>query len=216
MLLQNLTPENFAERLAQANLVAKADFDNKLTSLNRKITSSKTKHLVITNELKKLKIFDAIYFHGKSHFEDDSTQNWLVFQSMQKYFKTVITTDSNILSWKSKRLSDESTTSPTTSNKILNPSLNFVGTKARVKLNGDCLKQEKITFNYEKIVNIYIVYEIEKSIHIRSYLTIENCLFATVKLKKHNNNDDGLVIYKYSGDGMGFDRKGFFLKLRKM
>ena len=39
---------------------------------------------------------------------------------------------------------------PTTSNKILNPSLNFVGTKARVKFNGACLKQEKITFNHRK------------------------------------------------------------------
>ena len=50
-----LTAKNFAARLTQANLVTKADFDNKLTSLNRKITSNKTKHLIIENELKKLK-----------------------------------------------------------------------------------------------------------------------------------------------------------------
>ena len=31
-----LTVENFAARLAQANLVTKTDFDNKLSSLNRK------------------------------------------------------------------------------------------------------------------------------------------------------------------------------------
>ena len=40
--------------------------------------------------MKKLKAFDLIYFHGKSHFEDDGTQNWLAFQSIQKYFKTSI------------------------------------------------------------------------------------------------------------------------------
>ena len=45
---------------------------------------------------------------------------------------------------------------------MLNPSLNFVGTKSRVKFNGDRLKQERFTFNHGKIVNIYIVYEIEK------------------------------------------------------
>ena len=37
-----------------------------------------------------------------------------------------------ILLWKSKGLSDESIKPPTTSNKMLNPSLDFVGTKARI------------------------------------------------------------------------------------
>ena len=105
--------------------------------------SNKIKHLVIEKELKKLKTFDSMYFRGKNHFEDDGTQTWLVFQPIQKYFKTVSTTDSNILSWKSKGLSDESIKSPTTSNKLLDPSLDFVGTKAGVKFNGDCLKQQK-------------------------------------------------------------------------
>ena len=98
--------------------------------------------------------FDPIYSRGKSHFEDDGTQNYLVFQTVSRYFKTVCANDSNILSWKSKELSDESIKSPTPSNKMFNPSLNYVGTKARVKLHGDCLKQEKITFNHAKIVNI--------------------------------------------------------------
>ena len=38
-----LTAEYFAVRLKQANLVSKTDFDNKLISFNRKITSNKTK-----------------------------------------------------------------------------------------------------------------------------------------------------------------------------
>ena len=36
-------------RLAQANLVTKTDFDDKLSSLNRKITQNKTDHLLIQN-----------------------------------------------------------------------------------------------------------------------------------------------------------------------
>ena len=96
----------------------------------------------------------------KSHFEDDRTQNCLVFQTVYRYFKTVSANGSKILSWKSNKLSNESMKPPTTSNKMLNPSVDYVGTKARVKFNGDCLKQEKITFNHGKIVNIYIVYEI--------------------------------------------------------
>ena len=52
-----LTAENFAERLAQAKLVTKTDFDNKLSNLNQIIVSNKTKHLVIENELKKIEYF---------------------------------------------------------------------------------------------------------------------------------------------------------------
>ena len=69
------------------------------------------------------------------------------------------------------------------------------------------LKQEKITFNHGKIVNIYIVYEIEKSVNISSYLTIENYLFSAVTLTKPNDDVDQ---YKYSGYGIGFDRNGVF------
>ena len=201
-----LTAENFVARLAQADLVTKTDFDNKLTDLNRKIVSTKTKDLVIENKLKKLKTLDSSYFQGKSHFEDNGTQNWLVFQPMQKYFKLASDHASIILSWKSKGLSDERIKSPATPNNILNPSQDYVGTKARVKFSGDCLKQEKITFSRGKIVNIYIIYEIEKSVNISSYPTLENCLFGAVKLTKHIDVD----LYKYSGYGIGCDRKGFF------
>ena len=48
-------------------------------------------------------------------------------------------------------------------------SLDYVSTKVRVKFNGDCLKQEKITFNHGKIINIYIVYEIERSLNKKMF-----------------------------------------------
>ena len=60
---------------------------------------------------------------------------------MQRYFKTVSANNSNILSRKSKGLSDESIKPPATFNKMLHPSLDLVGTKATVKCNGDYLKQ---------------------------------------------------------------------------
>ena len=53
-----LAADVFNARLAQANLITKTDFDAKLSSLNRKITSNKTKHVLVENELKKLKEFD--------------------------------------------------------------------------------------------------------------------------------------------------------------
>ena len=73
-----LADDVFNARLAQANLITKTDFDTKLSSLNRKITTNKTKHLLVGNELKKLKTSDSSYFRGKSHFEEDGTQNYLV------------------------------------------------------------------------------------------------------------------------------------------
>ena len=74
-----LTVENFAARLAQANLITKTDFDTKLSSLNRKITSNETKDLLIENEMKKLKTLDLSYFIGKSHFDENGAQNYLIF-----------------------------------------------------------------------------------------------------------------------------------------
>ena len=42
-----LTAESFAARLKQTNLESKIEFDNKLISFNRKITSNKTKYLEV-------------------------------------------------------------------------------------------------------------------------------------------------------------------------
>ena len=89
---------------------------------------------------------------------------------------------------------------------MLNPLVDYVGIKIRVKFNGDCLKQVKITFNQIKIVKICIVYEIERSVNINSYPTLENCLFGAAKLTKHVDINQ----YKYSGYVIGFDRKGSY------
>ena len=60
--------------------MTKTDFDNSVSSLDSKITANKIKNKSIENEFKKLKTFDSSYFRGKSHFEEDGTQNYLVFQ----------------------------------------------------------------------------------------------------------------------------------------
>ena len=69
----------FEAGLAQENLITTIDFDAKLSSLKRKVTSNNLKYLLVENELKKLKIFDSSYFIGKSNFEEDGTQIYLVF-----------------------------------------------------------------------------------------------------------------------------------------
>ena len=49
-----VTAGDFTARLKQINLVTKTDFDNKLTSCNRQITSHKTKHLEVQKKLDSL------------------------------------------------------------------------------------------------------------------------------------------------------------------
>ena len=48
----------FIARLAKANLLTGKKFDIKLKRLNQKLNSNKTKHVLLENELQKLKAFD--------------------------------------------------------------------------------------------------------------------------------------------------------------
>ena len=197
----------FNSRLAQANLVTKTDFDAKLSSLNRKVTKNKTDHLLVQNEFKKLKIFYSGCFIGTSHFEEDSVQNYLVFQPLNKYFKVITRADTKYVSlWQSKGPSDETIKAPATSNNSLNPKVGYYGTKTRLEFRGSCLKQDKSTFNHGKIVNIYIVYELDK-IHLKRHPTLVNCLLGAVSITKNADIDKN----KYSGYGIGFDRTGLYL-----
>ena len=127
---------------------------------------------------------------------------------MYRYFRRIIGVGwgNYIYFWKSIGLSAEALNSNTASNYKITPELSYYGTKTRVEFNGSCLKQDKVTYNHGKIVNIYIVYEISKNYNISSYPTLENCLFGAVNLTKNADIDQ----YKYSGYGIGFDRKGEF------
>ena len=76
--------DNFKARLAQVNFVTKTDFDAKLQDISKRITSNKSEHFLAENELKNYK-----NFMGRNRFEEDSVQNYLVFQPMYKYFKKI-------------------------------------------------------------------------------------------------------------------------------
>ena len=95
---------------------------------------------------------------------------------------------------------------------MLHPSLDYIGSKIRIKFNRDCLKQKKITFNHWKIVNIYIVYKTQKSVNISDYPTLENCLLGAVKLTKHVDVDK----YKYSRIVLDLTEKDFFVLVMRL
>ena len=198
----------FSVRLAHAKLVTKKDFDNRVSSLDSKILVNKPKNDSIENELKKRKTFNSGYFIGKSHFEEDGTQNYLVFQPMYRYFKIIagVGNGSYIYYWKSKGLPQEIINSIKTPNHSITPNLDYYGTKTRAEFNGSCLKEDSVIFNHKKVVNISIVYEISKSININDYPTLENFLFEAVSLIKNADIDR----YGYSGYRIGFDGHGSF------
>ena len=129
----------FNRILARANLITKTDFDAKLSSLNRKLTANKSKNFLVENELK---TFDSCYFIGKNHFEEDGTQNYLVFQPINRYLEVIANTD-YVSSWESKGLSNKTINPPDTSDNSLNPTLIYYGTKMRAKFNGSCLQKPK-------------------------------------------------------------------------
>ena len=114
------------------------------------LIENKTKILLVDHEFKKIKAFDSSYFIDKSHFEEDGTQNYLVFQPMYRYLKKIVNTY-GISEWKSKGPSDEVIKPPDNS---LAPIVGYANKKMYLEFNGRCLKQYKITYDHGKIVNI--------------------------------------------------------------
>ena len=103
-------------------------------------------------------------------------------------------------------ISNKSIKPPTTSNNSLNPRLSYYGTKTRLQFTKSCLKQPTRTFTHKNIVNICIVYKLAASSSHSSDPTLKNCLFGAVTLTKNADTEK----YKYSGYGIGFDRRSSF------
>ena len=83
----------FKARLAaQTGLIRKPEFDSRLKKISDRITKNKSKHLLVENELKKLKTLDSSYFLGTNYFEgNDGAQNSLALEkSILKIILVVI------------------------------------------------------------------------------------------------------------------------------
>ena len=57
----------------------------------------------------------------------------------------------------------------------------------RVKFDGSCLQQSKISYTHEKVVNIFIVYELGASGSHNNDPILKNCLFGTFTLTKNTD-----------------------------
>ena len=201
----NLAAGVFTVRLAQANLVRNTDFDTELQSLNKRITSNKTKHLLVENELKKLEAFVMAYFRGRNLLEgNDGVQNLLVFQLVSKYLKT-ISGDITVSEWWSKGISNEVLKSHNTPV----PESSALKRNMYLKLNGSCLKTvKKLThvFKGPMTFKACIVYSLSSNLNNFDF-GLEKSLLGSIRLVKNADIDK----YKYLGYAIGFDARGTFL-----
>ena len=196
---------NDARLAAQKDLIRKPEFNAKLKGISDRVTKNKTKHLLVENELKKLKTLGLSYFWGKNYFEDnDGAQNALVFQKTRKHFN--LRNVDQISKWKSKGLSNQYLN--------LNGVMGDVVLRKPIKVmhvifkgKGTLVQNNNDVIAGGPIVNTYIVYKTSPKT-VNSNFVFKNCLFGAIKITSTTNSDTDK--WQYSGYGIGFDSKGEF------
>ena len=72
----------------------------------------------------------------------------------------------------------------------------------RVEFKGDFLKQDKVTFNPNSVVNLFFVFDLDRwPQDLNADFSLKDCLFGAVKFTKNVDSDK----HSYLGYGMGFD-----------
>ena len=174
-------------------MITKTDFDAKLKDISDRVTNNKSKDILLDNELKKLKTLVDSTAKTKSdegQIEDSFArgfyynlqQSYLVYDCKIGSFNF---SNGKISEWKSTGIfnSDLNFSSSVKANNI--PFLENNG-RMNVKFNGYYLAQNKVIQpNNNKVVNIYIVYELDLINNYRnSTNTIQNILFGAMKITK--------------------------------
>ena len=172
----------FESKLAQADVIAKRNFDAEI--------------IEIENNIKKLQTFDLSYSRGTSY---------LVFKPIIRYFRIIANTK-YISSWKFKGLSDKTITPYATSDNSLTPFIDHQGSHVRLKFNKDYLREPNITYDHGHKVNVYFFYGLGASNSNISDPALKNSLSGAVTLTKNAD----IEKYGYSDFGIGFDRRSSF------
>ena len=92
-------------------------------------------------------------------------------------FTRVIATDNNtyVDYWQSDGVSNEKLNAPNTNtNNDQAPILEYNGSTISLQFSGDCLKQNKVSYNHGKIVNIYCIYGLSPHTSSNTDFTIKD------------------------------------------
>ena len=83
--------------------------------------------------------------------------------------------------WKSKGLSEESIITPATPGNGLAPRLIYINNaKIRVKFDGSCLKEDKVSFTRGNVINFFTVYELNIGLdELNTDSTSKYCFFLS-------------------------------------
>ena len=125
----------------------------------------------------------------EKYFSSRIFQNYLVFILAIKCIKYFHGT-TQIYSWKSNGMSEESVENITKSDSNFAP--NFVDHHSLpdINFNGHCLIKNNISI-LKKVINIYISYTL--GLQLRNFITtftLSNCLCGSVKLTKNTDLDE--------------------------
>ena len=133
--------------------------------------------------------------------EEDRSQNYFVFQPVNKHFKPL--TNDIVRAWKSKGFSDESIKPPATLDNSLHPRLDyFDNSKFQEEFNGSCLEPDRVSSATKNTINFYITFKVKSwPFYADNGFIVRNSLFGAVKLTKNADPDK----YSYSGYGISFD-----------
>ena len=186
------TAELFAAELKWADLVTKIDFDNELTSFNRRITPNKTKYLEVQKELNSLITNGYNFFLDEIYFtSNDGSQN--TFDHQPTLHKLELNKDKGtdyVLNWKSNGVYNFKLKLLYT---VVLYRMKLFGYRMRRKFYEDPLAVEQSSY-LTKIVNVFIVYELNAwSRSPTSNFAFTNCLSGATNVVK--NSDKEKCVY---------------------
>ena len=207
---RKLNAEKFEARSKQDDLVNKTDFNEKLTSFNKRITSNKTKQLEVQKKLNSLITKDYNFLVGRIYVtSNDGSPNTFVYQPKLDLIelgkgKGIY----YVLSWKLKGVFNSK---PKSLYMAFLHSIKLSGYRIGIKFDKDSLAAEQNN-NLSKIVNVYIVYDVDHKILLdpkdpkdpTNNFKFKNCLFGAIKIVKYSGKEK----YVCSGCGITFDSPG--------
>ena len=130
------TSNTLDAKITQKKLVNESDLDKMIKTLGIKeeikTLATKVELTAEQDKIVKLETYVLSLFIGQSYFVNDASQNYPVFQLIQKTITTISGLPYTISEWRSKRLSYEKLTPPYTANKSLSPIV--LWNKTRVRL----------------------------------------------------------------------------------
>ena len=126
----------------------------------------------------------------------------IIFQPIKKTLTTFSSLKDTIAEQESKGLSSEKIKPPSAKNHSLPSKLVWINNlRIRLEFKAGYLKQDKVSFTPNSVVNLIIVYELNTwSRYLPDDFTVKYCLFGAVNTTKNADPDK----YSYSGHGCVF------------